>query len=66
MRYRVDWIQFVAALVTLAAFAAALVACVTMYLPWPVTVPALTLAAIASCVWQHRYEINSKEEDRDL
>ena len=64
MRYRVDWIQFVAALVTIAAFTAALVACVTMYLPWPVTVPALTLAAIASCVWQHRYEAN-KHEGKD-
>lgn len=66
MMYRIDWIQFAAALATIAAFAAALVACVTMYLPWPVTVPALTVAAIASCVWLHRYEINAKEEDSDL
>lgn len=62
MKYRIDWIQFTAALITIAAFTAALVACVTMYLPWPVTVPALTVAAIASCVWQHRYEANNSEE----
>lgn len=61
MRYRIDWIQFIAALITIAAFTAALIACATMYLPWPVTVPALTVAAIASCVWQHRYEANSHE-----
>lgn len=61
MRYRIDWIQFVAALVTIAAFTAALVACVTMYLPWPVTVPALTVAAVASCVWLHRYDVNNNE-----
>lgn len=61
MRYRIDWIQFCAALVTLTSFFAALVACVTMYLPWPVTVPALTLAAIASCIWLHRYEANNNE-----
>lgn len=62
MRYRIDWIQFIAALITIAAFTAALVACVTMYLPRPVTFPALTVAAIASCVWQHRYEANNSEE----
>lgn len=62
MKYRIDWIQFAAALITIAAFAAALIACVTMYLPWPVTVPALTVAAITSCVWQHRYESNNNEE----
>nr|DAV34555.1 MAG TPA: hypothetical protein [Caudoviricetes sp.] len=62
MKYRIDWIQFAAALITIAAFTAALIACVTMYLPWPVTVPTLTVAAIASCVWQHRYEANKHEE----
>lgn len=62
MRYRIDWIQFVAALVTIAAYTAALVACVTMYLPWPVTVPALLVAAVASCVWLHRHDLNERKE----
>ena len=54
MRYRIDWIQFLAAILTLTSYAATIVACFAFYIPWPVTVPLMFVTMIASAVWLHR------------
>ena len=40
MSYRIDWVQFFAALVALASYGATIAAMFAFYIPWPVTVPA--------------------------
>ena len=54
MSYRIDWIQFLAAILTLTSYAATIVACFAFYIPWPVTVPLMVVTMIASAVWLHR------------
>lgn len=58
MSYRVDWIQFLAALVALASYAATIAACFMFYVPWPITVPLMTVAFIAAGIWSHRRDVN--------
>lgn len=58
MRYRVDWTQFLAAIVALASYGATIAACFMLYVPWPVTVPLMTVTFIAACIWSHRRDVN--------
>lgn len=58
MSYRVDWIQFLAALVALASYAATIAACFMFYIPWPITVPLMTVTFIAAGIWSHRRDVN--------
>lgn len=61
MSYRIDWIQFLAALVALASYGATIVAMFAFYIPWPVTVPLMTVTFIAACVWLHRRDLHERE-----
>lgn len=50
-KYRVDWVQFIAALLTIGCLVGAIV---VMFLvprePWPITFPLLCVAALASAI----------------
>lgn len=61
MKYRIDWIQFLAALVGLVSYAATIVAMFAFYIPWPVTVPLMVVTFVAAGIWSHRRDVN---EDR--
>ena len=58
MRYRIDWTQFLAALVALASYAATIAAMFLFYIPWPVTVTLMTVTFIAAGIWSHRRDVN--------
>ena len=58
MNYRIDWTQFLAALVALASYGATIAAMFAFYIPWPVTVPLMTVTFIAACIWSHRRDVN--------
>ena len=58
MSYRIDWTQFLAALVALASYGATIVAMFAFYIPWPITVPLMTVTFIAYGIWSHRREVN--------
>ena len=58
MSYRIDWTQFLAALVALASYGATITAMFAFYIPWPVTVPLMTVTFIASGIWSHRRDMN--------
>ena len=48
-KYQIDWVQFTAALISVAALVGALVAMFAIPRePWPVTFPLLIVAAVAS------------------
>lgn len=61
MSYRIDWIQFAAALVALASYGATIAACFMFYAPWPITVPLMFVTMIASAVWSHRSDLHERE-----
>ena len=58
MNYRIDWTQFLAALVALASYGATIAAMFALYIPWPVTVPLMTVTFIAAGIWSHRRDVN--------
>ena len=58
MSYRIDWTQFLAALVALASYAATIAAMFAFYIPWPVTVPLMTVTFIAAGIWSPRRDVN--------
>lgn len=58
MSYRIDWTQFLAALVALASYAATIAAMFAFYIPWPITVPLMTVTFISSGIWSHRCDVN--------
>lgn len=58
MKYRIDWIQFLSALVALVSYAATIIAMFAFYIPWPVTVPLMTVTFIAAGIWSHRRDVN--------
>ncbi len=60
-RYRIDWIQFLAAILALTSYAATIVACFAFYIPWPVTLPLMTLTLTAAGVWSHRRDLHETE-----
>lgn len=48
-KYQIDWVQFICALITVAALVGAIVAMFVLpRAPWPVTFPLLIVAAVAS------------------
>ena len=57
-RYRIDWIQFLAAILALTSYAATIVAMFAFYIPWPITVPLMAVTMIAAAVWSHRRDQN--------
>ena len=61
MKYRIDWIQFISALVALVSYAATIVAMFAFYIPWPVTVPLMAVTFIAAGIWSHRRDVNEGE-----
>lgn len=64
MKHRIDWIQFLSALVALVSYAATIIAMFAFYIPWPVTVPLMTVTFIAAGVWSHRRDVNEGEVER--
>lgn len=58
--YRVDWIQFLAAIVALVAYGFTIWACVAYRVPWPVTTPAMLTTFGAACVWSHRRDLHER------
>ncbi|EWC99160.1 hypothetical protein HMPREF1522_1208 [Actinomyces sp. ICM54] len=58
MSYRIDWTQFLAAVVALASYAATIAAMFAFYIPWPVTVPLMTVTFIAAGIWSHHRDVN--------
>lgn len=56
-KYQIDWVQFICALITVAALVGAIVAMfVFPRQPWPVTFPLLCVAALASVIVDARME----------
>lgn len=64
MKYRIDWIQFLSALVALMSYVATIIAMFAFYIPWPVTVPLMTVTFIAAGIWSHRRDVNEGEVER--
>lgn len=62
--YRVDWLQFVAAIVALTAYGVVIWACFALYLPWPVSTPGMIVAFLASGVWSHRRDLHERGGER--
>lgn len=58
MRYRIDWIQFLAAIAAIVCYGATIAAMFAFYIPWPITVPLMTLTLTAAGVWAHRRDVN--------
>lgn len=54
MSYRIDWIQFLAAIAAIVCYAATIAACFAFYVPWPITVPLMVMTMSASAVWSFR------------
>lgn len=54
MSYRIDWIQFLAAIAAIVCYVSTIAACFMFYVPWPITVPLMVVTMIASGVWSHR------------
>lgn len=54
MSYRIDWIQFLAAIAAIVCYAATIAACFAFYVPWPITVPLMVVTMIASAIWSFR------------
>lgn len=58
--YRVDWVQFLAAVVALVAYGITLGACFAYRVPWPITTPAMLTTFAAGCVWSWRRDIHER------
>lgn len=54
MTYRIDWIQFLAAIASIICYGATIAACFAFYVPWPITVPLMAVTLGASAVWSFR------------
>lgn len=62
--YRVDWIQFLAAILSLIAYGIVIGACFAYRVPWPITTPALLTTFGAGCVWSWRRETHESGGER--
>lgn len=61
-KYQIDWIQFICALITVAALVGAIVAMfVFPRQPWPVVFPLLCVAALGSAIVDARYQDNQRK-----
>lgn len=58
MSYRIDWLQFAAAIIALTAYGATIAAMFAFYIPWPVTVPLMAVTFVAAGIWSHRRDVN--------
>lgn len=64
MMYRIDWIQFLAAIVALVAYGVTIGACFAYRVPWPVTTPALLVTFGAAGVWSWRRDMHERGGER--
>ncbi|EJF35821.1 hypothetical protein HMPREF1317_0304 [Schaalia georgiae F0490] len=62
-RYRIDWVQLVAALVMLASYAAVIVLCFAPVPPAPASTPAMLVCLGSTTVWLARREEHDGGED---
>lgn len=63
-RYRIDWVQLIAALVMLAAYAAVIVLCFAPVPPSPLATPAMLVCLGSSTIWLARREEHDGGEQR--
>lgn len=63
-RYRIDWVQLVAALVMLASYAAVIALCFAPVPPSPASTPAMLVCLGSSTVWLARREEHDGGEQR--
>nr|DAS79335.1 MAG TPA: hypothetical protein [Caudoviricetes sp.] len=60
-KYQIDWAQFICALLTIGCLVGALVAMFAMpRAPWPITIPLLCGAALASAIVDASYQDNQR------
>ena len=64
MNYRIDWLQFLAAILALTSYAATIVAMFMFYIPWPITVPLMVMTMTASAVWSSRRDRHETQTER--
>lgn len=61
-KYQIDWIQFICALITIGCLVGALVAMFAIPRePWPITIPLLCGAALASTIVDASYQDNQRK-----
>ena len=63
-RYRIDWVQLVAALVMLLSYLAVIVLCFAPVPPSPLATPALLVCLGSSTIWLARREEHDGGEQR--
>ena len=62
-RYRIDWVQLVAALVMLVSYATVIVVCFAPVPPAPASTPAMLVCLGSTTVWLARREEHDGGED---
>lgn len=62
-RYRIDWVQLVAALVMLVSYAAVIILCFAPVPPSPLATPVMLVSLGSSTVWLVRREEHDGGED---
>ena len=61
-KYQIDWIQFICALITIGCLVGALVAMFAISRePWPIMIPLLCGAALASAIVDASYQDNQRK-----
>ena len=61
-KYQIDWTQFICALITIGCLVGALVAMFAIPRePWPITIPLLCGAALASAIVDACYQDNQRK-----
>jgi hypothetical protein len=63
-RYRIDWVQLIAALVMLVSYAAVIALCFAPVPPSPVSTPAMLVCLGSTTVWLARREERAGGEQR--
>lgn len=63
-RYRIDWVQLVAALVMIVSYVAVIVLCFAPVPPAPLATPAMLVCLGSSTVWLARREEHDGGEQR--
>jgi len=63
-RYRVDWMQLVAALVMIVSYAAVIVLCFAPVPPSPLATPAMLVCLGSTTIWLSRREEHNGGEQR--
>lgn len=61
-KYKIDWVQFICALITIGCLVGALVAMFAIPRePWPITIPLLCAAALGSAIVDASYQDNQRK-----